>query len=131
MMQPRTFKAHYNIQLTDYMINHNRLLFIHLICYVVLCINKAKLTECCMQILTVYMHMRWACEPQHIIPYTYSGKGESLANHPWFAKLKPSKLVLTINNLLADLLICQTFFRQMLKESIHQTFPPPNFHAIR
>ena len=31
--------------------------------------------------------------------------------------------ILTINNLLADLLICQTFFHQMLKESIHQTSP--------
>ena len=41
----------------------------------------------------------------------------NLANHPWFAKLKPSKLVLTINNLLADLLIHQTFFCQMLKKS--------------
>ena len=30
---------------------------------------------------------------------------------------KPSKLVLTINNLLADLLIRQTFFRQMLETS--------------
>ena len=30
-------------------------------------------------------------------------------NQPWFAKVKPSKLVLTINNLLADLLIHQTF----------------------
>ena len=41
----------------------------------------------------------------------------NLANHPWFTKLKPSKLVLTINNLLANLLICQTFFRQMLETS--------------
>ena len=50
----------------------------------------------------------------------YSGKiwrGESLANHPQFAKLKPSKLVFTINNLLADLLICQTFFHQTLETS--------------
>ena len=53
----------------------------------------------------------------------------NLANHPRFAKLKPSKLVLTINNLLADLLICQTFFHQMYKTSQfvklspHQTFP--------
>ena len=46
----------------------------------------------------------------------------NLANHPGFAKLKPSKLVLIINNLLADLLISQTFFCQMLKTS--QTFPP-------
>ena len=30
---------------------------------------------------------------------------------------KSSKLVLTIDNLLADLLICQTFFRQALKKS--------------
>ena len=33
----------------------------------------------------------------------------NLANRSWFAKLKPSRLVLTINNLLADLLIRQTF----------------------
>ena len=33
---------------------------------------------------------------------------EDLVNRPWFAKLKPSKLVLSINNLLADLLIHQT-----------------------
>ena len=33
-----------------------------------------------------------------------------------FAKLKPSKLVVTINNLLADLFICQTFFYQMLEK---------------
>ena len=58
--------------------------------------------------------------------------GESLvnlANCPWFAKLKPSKLVPTINNLLAGVLIHQTFFHQMLKKSqsaeryLHQTFP--------
>ena len=53
----------------------------------------------------------------------YSGKVwweerlTNLANRPRFAKLKPSKLVLTINNLLVDLLICQTFFRQMLEMS--------------
>ena len=33
----------------------------------------------------------------------------NLVIHPWFAKLKPSKLILTINNLLPDLLIRQTF----------------------
>ena len=45
-------------------------------------------------------------------------QGESLVNltnPPWFSKLKPSKLTLTINNLLADILIRQTFFCQMLK----------------
>ena len=47
-------------------------------------------------------------------PYYYDTVlQESLANHPWFAELEPSKLVLTINNLLADLLICQNFFRQV------------------
>ena len=51
--------------------------------------------------------------------------------------IKPSKLVITINNLLADLLIRQTFFHQMFEESRfakrspHQTFPLPNFPAIR
>ena len=65
----------------------------------------------------------------------YSGKvwrGESLANlanRLRFAKLKPSKLVVTIDNPLADLLICQTFFRQTLEKSrfakcsARQTFP--------
>ena len=60
----------------------------------------------------------------------YSGKvwqGESLANlvnRPLFTKLKPSKLVLTIKNLLADLLIRQTFFCQMLKRVNSPNFPP-------
>ena len=65
----------------------------------------------------------------------YSGKvwwGESLANLAnglRFTKLKPSKLVVTIDNPLADLFIRQTFFRQMLekstfaKHSASQTFP--------
>ena len=33
----------------------------------------------------------------------------NLVNHQQFAKLKPSKLVVTIDNLFADLFICQTF----------------------
>ena len=37
--------------------------------------------------------------------------------HDSITKLKPSKLVLTINNLLADLLIRQPFFCQMLEKS--------------
>ena len=69
----------------------------------------------------------------HDIPY--SGKvwrGESLANLAncrRFAKLKPSKLIATIDNPLADLFIRQTFFRQTLKNSrfakhsARQTFP--------
>ena len=54
----------------------------------------------------------------------------SLVNRSCFAKLKPSNLVLTVYNLLADLLICQIFFCQMLKKSIHKNFSPPNFPAI-
>ena len=60
----------------------------------------------------------------------YSGKvwrGETLANLancPQFTKLKSSKLVLTINNLLADLLIRQTFFHQMLERVTLPNFPP-------
>ena len=66
----------------------------------------------------------------HYIPY--SGKvwrGESLANRLRFAKLKPSKLVVTINSPLADVFIRQTFFRQTLeksrfaKHSARQIFP--------
>ena len=46
-------------------------------------------------------------------------------NRPRFAKLKPSKLVLTINNLLADLLIGQTFFHQMFEMSQFAKLPAP------
>ena len=47
---------------------------------------------------------------------------------PWFVKLKPSKLVLTINDLLADLPNFLSPSAQ--KESIHQPLPPPNFPTI-
>ena len=40
----------------------------------------------------------------------------NLMNCPWFAKLKPSKLVLTIDSLLADLFI-HYFFHQMLEKN--------------
>ena len=43
------------------------------------------------------------------------GRGTNLANRPWFAKVKPSRLVLTV--LLADLFIHQTFFRQRLEKN--------------
>ena len=71
--------------------------------------------------------------PHRNLPYSwipYSRKvwrGESLVNlasRPRFAKLKPSKLVLTINSLLADLLIRQTFFHQMLETSQFAKLPP-------
>ena len=55
------------------------------------------------------------------------GEGETLANlanRPWFAKLKLTKLVLIINNLLTDLLIPQTLFCQMLEMSQLAKFPP-------
>ena len=41
----------------------------------------------------------------------------NLVNHLQFAKLKPSKVVVTINNPLADLFIRQTFFHQTLEKS--------------
>ena len=56
--------------------------------------------------------------------------GESLAklvNYLWFTKLKPSNLVLTIDNLLADLLIRQTFFYEMLENSQFAKLIPPKF----
>ena len=36
--------------------------------------------------------------------------GGIVADHPWFTKLRPFKLVLTINSISADLFICQTVF---------------------
>ena len=53
----------------------------------------------------------------------------NLANRLQFAKLTPSKLVVTIDNPLADLFIRQTFFCQTLEKSrfakyfARQTFP--------
>ena len=53
--------------------------------------------------------------------------GEMLANYQQFAKLKPCKLVVTINNLLANLLIRQTFLPKSLstftKHCHRHTFP--------
>ena len=66
-------------------------------------------------------------------PHTASGAYEFRIHSAYiiyeFAKLKPSKLVVTIDNPLTDLFIRQTFFRQMLeksrfaKHSGRQTFP--------
>ena len=42
--------------------------------------------------------------------------GESLANHPGFAKPKPSKLVLAIKNVVVHLLIHQTFLPNAQKQ---------------
>ena len=47
-----------------------------------------------------------------------------------FAKLKPFKLVLTINNLLADLLICQIFFCQMCKKSQFAKLSPSQIFPL-
>ena len=69
------------------------------------------------------MHCYWIAQYVHNfghyhIARKFGGtKLASWANRPWFAKLKLSKLVLTTKNLLADLLIPQTFFRQKLKKS--------------
>ena len=65
----------------------------------------------------------------------YSGKvlrGESLANSEncqLFSKLKPSKLVLTITNLLVDLLNHQTLFCQMFKKSKFTELCPTKFSS--
>ena len=62
------------------------------------------------------------------IPYSRKvWRGESLANlanRPWFAKLKPSKLVVTIDNLLADLFIRQTFSAKYLERVNSPKFLP-------
>jgi len=60
----------------------------------------------------------------------YSGKvwqGESLANlvnHPWFAKLKPSKFLLTVITFWLNLFICQTFFAKCSKWVNSPNFSP-------
>ena len=66
----------------------------------------------------------------------YSGKVwqvESLANLAnclRFAKLKPSKVVVTINNFMADLFNCQTFSAKCLKRVNSSNFFPTKFPAI-
>ena len=60
----------------------------------------------------------------------------NLANCLRFAKLKPSKLVVTIDNPLANLFIRQTFFCQTLeksrfaKHSARNTFPLYGIHSL-
>ena len=66
---------------------------------------------------------------QYLTTYRIAGKfgrgsSANLVNRQQFIKLKPSKLVLKINNPLADLLIRQTFFCQMLgKSQLAKLFP--------
>ena len=83
----------------------------------------------------VELNYSFTDDPEYRKKVPYSGKvwrGESLANlanHRRFAKLKPSKLIPTIDDPLADPFIRQTFFRQTLKNSrfakhyARQTFP--------
>ena len=52
------------------------------------------------------------------------GKFGKFRNHTWFAKLKPSKFVLIIKNLLADLLLCQAFFHHMFEKHQFIKFCP-------
>ena len=49
--------------------------------------------------------------------YHIAGKFGEFGEPSMIRQTKSCKLVLTIDNLLADLLICQTFFRQALKKS--------------
>ena len=69
------------------------------------------------------MHCYWIAQYVHNFGHYHiarkfgGGKLVSWANRPWFAKLKLSKLVLTTKNLLANLLIPQTFFHQKLEKS--------------
>ena len=59
----------------------------------------------------------------HVLLYHIAGKfGKSSV----IRQTKTIKIKFTINNLLADVLNCQTFFRQMLEKS-----QLPNFPAIR
>ena len=53
----------------------------------------------------------------------------NLANHLRFTKLKPSKLVLTINNPLPNLLIRQIFSWQMLEKSKFAKEKYANLHC--
>ena len=69
------------------------------------------------------MHCYWIAQYVHNFGHYHIarkfgwGKLVSWVNRPWFAKLKLSKLVLTTKNLLANLLIPQTFFHQKLEKS--------------
>ena len=60
------------------------------------------------------------------------GSLTNLANHQHFAKLKTSKLVVTIENLLADLLIRQTIFLpKSLSIHFHQILSLSNFPSTQ
>ena len=55
---------------------------------------------------------RYFCKTYHIV-----GKFGKFGESYMIRQLKSSKLVLTMNNLLADLLIRQTFFHQRFEQS--------------
>ena len=51
----------------------------------------------------------------------------NLANRRWFTKLKQSKVVVTVNDPLADVFICQTFFHQMVERVNLRNILPQTF----
>ena len=95
------------------------------VCHYIMCAVASKPMHDIMKQLAVVHHHNYQVDHllQHITLFLPSCSNTSyhiseklswgnLANRWWFVKLKPSTLVLTINNLLADVLFCQ-----MLKKS--------------
>ena len=76
------------------------------------------------------MHKCFPCQVYRIVRKFGGGKFDKFGKLSVIHQTKTIQIiVLTINNLLAALLICQTFFRQRLEQSQfaklspHQTFP--------
>ena len=55
---------------------------------------------------------------------------ECFVNHQRFAKLKPPKVVITINNILADLSFAK-LFAKIFVHPVHQTLLQPTFPAMQ
>ena len=94
---------------------HNGICYTMLDSFIVVFTNKFVVSSCAQKL--------------YCIVGIFDG-GESLvnlANHLQFDKLKPSKLVVTINNLLADLFIRQTLSPKSSSIHFHQTLSLPNF----
>ena len=103
-----------------------------LMLFITICVYLINIPTICIYLINIpYASYRVAFIWYYNIPYSRKvWQGDSLvnlANCPRFIKLKPSKLVLTINNPLTDLLIHQTFFRQMLETS---QFAKPSRYMI-
>ena len=109
-----------------YMVSHDSYICVYV--YVCICVCMSVYVYC----MCTFMYVR-VCVLVCVYVHTLEQESlANLANYPWFAKLKSSKVVITINKLTIGQSINSSNFLlpSAQKELICQTFLLPNFPAL-